>query len=152
MIKILSQNGNISYDIYEYVVDLFSELATLTHCGMGSKAYVIENSATYILDGNGEWIKKPVAENGSAEGGAEYDDTELRELIQENTDRITTLTDLTPEDLDTLKEVADKLTEIDNKVNDIDTMTEDEVNAIIETQLTALTTEEIDTLFGGNAE
>lgn len=150
MIKILSQNGNISYDVYEYVVDTFIELNSIAnHSGMGSKAFVIDESKTYILDGVKNWIEMPTTKNS---GGADYDDSELRVLIQSNTEKLDALTDLAPEDLDTLKEISDKLTDIDTKIDNIDTLTEDEVNSIVNSQLQSLTNEEIDSLFGGIPE
>lgn len=132
MIKILSQNGNISYDVYEYVVDTFIELNSIAnHSGMGSKAFVIDESKTYILDGMKNWIEMPTTKNS----GTDYDDSELRVLIQSNTEKLNTLTNLAPKDLDTLKEVSDKLTDMDTKIDNIDILTEDEVNSIINSQL-----------------
>lgn len=58
MIKIKSSNGNIAYDIYEYVVDNASEINALpAACGMGSTAIVISTGELYIKNGEGKWVK-----------------------------------------------------------------------------------------------
>ena len=58
MIKIKSSNGNIAYDIYEYVVDNANEINALpAACGMGSTAIVISTVELYIKNGEGKWVK-----------------------------------------------------------------------------------------------
>ena len=58
MIKIKSSNGNIAYDIYEYVVDNANEINALpAACGMGSTAIVISTGELYIKNGEGKWVK-----------------------------------------------------------------------------------------------
>lgn len=143
MIKMLSQNGDVVYGVNEYVADTIEELDAIKHkCSMGSKAYVISTNENYILSGSNEWV--PML--------TKYDDTELRELIQNNSDRITALTDLSPEDLDTFLEVANALKGLSDKIDNIDSMTETEVQTLISDSISPIEDSELDQLFGGETE
>jgi hypothetical protein len=45
------------YNMAEFLCDYQSDVADLpTDCGVGSKAFVIENSNVYILNGSKIWI------------------------------------------------------------------------------------------------
>ena len=144
MIKILSQNGKTTYGINEYIVDNVDELETIKYkCSMGSKAYAINMNETYILSGSNEWVLMP---NNS------YDDEEIRQLIQNNTEAISLLTDLSPEDLNTFLEVAEALNKINEKVDNIDTLTKEEMENFIEDTVSTIEADEINALFGGDSQ
>lgn len=144
MIKLLKQNGKTIYGIKEYIVDNVDELETIKcKCSMGSKAYAINMNETYILSGSNEWVLMP---NNS------YDDEEIRQLIQNNTEAISLLTDLSPEDLNTFLEVAEALNKINEKVDSIDTLTKEEIENLIEDTVSTIEADEINALFGGDSQ
>lgn len=163
MIKLLKQNGETTYGIKEYIVDTVEELNSIKSQNiMGSKAYVVNTNENYILSGSNEWIL--ISKNS-------YDDSELRKLIQDNTDRITLLTDLSPEDLNTFLEVATALSDLNKKIDNIDTLNEEEIKTIITDEIKAIETldenevkalianevkvisnDDIDTLIGGDSQ
>lgn len=58
MIKIISQSGQTSYGLKEFVVDTENEIAHLSlNVAMGSTAFVIEGSLVYMMNGQKEWVK-----------------------------------------------------------------------------------------------
>lgn len=58
MVNLYSQNGDVQYNIVEYVVDTEADLATLpTNVAMGSTALVIANTTVYMLNSKKEWVK-----------------------------------------------------------------------------------------------
>lgn len=58
MISIIEQSGNTSYGVKKYIVDTEEEISILpTSSPMGSRAFIIETSATYMLNGLKQWIK-----------------------------------------------------------------------------------------------
>ena len=133
---------------------------------MGSKAYVVNTNEDYVLSGSNKWILIP--KNNAEES---YDDSELRRLIQDNTDRITLLTDLSPEDLNTFLEVATALSDLNKKIDNIDTLNAEEIKTIITNEIKAIETldeeevkilianeikvisnDDIDTLIGGDSQ
>jgi hypothetical protein len=53
-----SQNGDVVYDIKEYVCDGPEDIANLPrNCGMGSTCVVISTSEVYMMNSKGEWVK-----------------------------------------------------------------------------------------------
>ena len=58
MIKLISQNGEKVYDIYEYVCDTPEDIEKLSKkCGMGSTCIIISTSEVYMLNSSKEWVK-----------------------------------------------------------------------------------------------
>lgn len=58
MVKIVRQNGETQYDIYEFVVDTPEDIKDLpTRVGMGSTCIVISTSEVYMKNSKGEWVK-----------------------------------------------------------------------------------------------
>lgn len=59
MIKKISSNGEVCYDIVEFVLDTPEDLETLNKqtCGWGSSAFVISTGEAYMKNSNGEWVK-----------------------------------------------------------------------------------------------
>ena len=68
MIKIIAQNGQVAYDVYEYIVDTYEDIETIpARAGAGSTALVIESSEVYIKNTSGEWIKLESSSGGSGQ-------------------------------------------------------------------------------------
>lgn len=58
MIKMTSQNGDVVFDVKEYVCDTPDDLSKLPRtCGMGSTCVVISTSEVYMMNSNREWVK-----------------------------------------------------------------------------------------------
>lgn len=58
------------YNMAEFLCDYQSDVADLpTDCGVGSKAFVIENSNVYILNGSKIWILQSTTGNESSSSG-----------------------------------------------------------------------------------
>ena len=58
MIKLISSNGNIQYNVNEYVCDTLEELENLPkNCAMGSTCIVISTSELYMMNGEKKWVK-----------------------------------------------------------------------------------------------
>jgi len=58
MVNILAENGKKAYGIIEYICDTDSDVEDLaTVAAAGSTAFVIENSKTYMLNGEKEWVE-----------------------------------------------------------------------------------------------
>lgn len=58
MINLYSQNGDVQYNIREYVVDTESEIDNLPKdAAMGSIALVLSTTELFMLDGQGKWVK-----------------------------------------------------------------------------------------------
>ena len=61
MINIISQNGDIGYNITELVLDTPEDLKTLKdktwNMAPGSSAFIISTSDVYMLNGSREWVK-----------------------------------------------------------------------------------------------
>lgn len=58
MIKMTSQNGDVVYDVKEYVCDTPEDIPNLPqHCGMGSTCIVISTSEVYMMNSERKWIK-----------------------------------------------------------------------------------------------
>ena len=56
--KLTSTNGDIQYNINEYVIDTEADLESLPkNCAMGSSALCLENGSVYIKDGKGKWVE-----------------------------------------------------------------------------------------------
>lgn len=58
MIKMTSQNGDVVFDVKEYVCDTSDDLVNLPrNCGMGSTCIVISTSEVYMMNSKREWTK-----------------------------------------------------------------------------------------------
>ena len=61
MINIISQNGDIGYNITELVLDTPEDLKILNdkiwNVAPGSSAFIISTSEVYMLNGSREWVK-----------------------------------------------------------------------------------------------
>lgn len=58
MIKMTSQNGDVVFDVKEYVCDTPDDLVNLPrNCGMGSTCIVISTSEVYMMNSKREWAK-----------------------------------------------------------------------------------------------
>lgn len=58
MYKMTSQNGDVVYDVKEYVCDGPEDIANLPrNCGMGSTCVVISTSEVYMMNSKSEWVK-----------------------------------------------------------------------------------------------
>lgn len=55
-VSLLSSNGQIAYNLNEYVVDTPEDLEKLSPKAlMGSYALCLSNSEVYVKDGQGQW-------------------------------------------------------------------------------------------------
>lgn len=58
MVNVLSQNGQIAYDIYEFAIDTPDDLTKLpTKCAPGSIAIIISTGAVYMKNSAGKWVE-----------------------------------------------------------------------------------------------
>lgn len=74
MIKIVSQNGQVAYDVYEYVVDTFDDIQTIpTRVGAGSSALVIDSSEVYMKNNEGAWVLLDSSSGGGNSGSEGFD-------------------------------------------------------------------------------
>ena len=54
--KLTSTNGQVQYEVNEYVIDSPEDLQSLpSRCAMGSAALCLSNGAVYMKNSNGEW-------------------------------------------------------------------------------------------------
>lgn len=56
MYYIISQSGQVSYGIKEFIADFVTDLDNIKNEMPGSKAYVVENNTYYFLSPQGEWV------------------------------------------------------------------------------------------------
>lgn len=66
--RIASQSGKKVYNLKEFVVDVFDDIEKINtrELAVGSTAFVIDTSETYMLNSKKEWIKVTVS---SGSGG-----------------------------------------------------------------------------------
>jgi hypothetical protein len=59
MYSVISHDGDVQYGVNEYVCDSVDDLVILPRCAAGSIAIVLEenNSAVYMKNSQGEWVK-----------------------------------------------------------------------------------------------
>lgn len=57
MYKLISNDGDVSYGIKEFVCDTPEDIVTLPSCQMGSTCVVISTSDVYMLNSQKEWVK-----------------------------------------------------------------------------------------------
>lgn len=59
MYSVISHDGDTQYGVNEYVCDSVDDLLVLPRCAAGSVAIVLEkdNSAVYMKNSQGEWVK-----------------------------------------------------------------------------------------------
>ena len=54
--KMISTNGQVQYNISEFVIDSSADLASLPkNSAMGSSALCLSDGSVYVKDSNGEW-------------------------------------------------------------------------------------------------
>lgn len=77
MFSIASNSSEVAYGVTRFLIDTEAEIKDLpTYHTSGSSAFVIENSARYILNNNHEWIK--VASSNSNGGGSTNPDDNVQ--------------------------------------------------------------------------
>lgn len=58
MIKVIRQNGDVVYDIKDFVCDTPDDLENLPkNCDMGSTCLIISTSEVYMMNSSREWVK-----------------------------------------------------------------------------------------------
>jgi hypothetical protein len=56
--KLISTNGDVQYNVNEYIVDTPEDLEKLPYnCVMGSSALCLSNSSVYIKNSKGKWVE-----------------------------------------------------------------------------------------------
>lgn len=56
--RLTSTNGDIQYNVNEYVIDSLEDLEKLPqNCVMGSSALCLSDSSVYIKNSKGKWVK-----------------------------------------------------------------------------------------------
>ena len=65
--RIASQSGKKVYNLKEFVVDVFDDIKKINtrELAVGSTAFVIDTSETYMLNSKKEWIKITIKSSGS---------------------------------------------------------------------------------------
>lgn len=57
MFKMTKSDSEIQYGVKEFVCDTADDLKDLPRCEMGSSAIVLSESAVYMKNGAGKWVK-----------------------------------------------------------------------------------------------
>lgn len=57
MFKMTKSDSEIQYGVKEFVCDTTDDLKDLPRCEMGSSAIVLSESAVYMKNGAGKWVK-----------------------------------------------------------------------------------------------
>ena len=58
MVGIMKQNGQLTYNLMEYVVDTEDDIKSLPKgVAMGSTAFIIDTGDVVMLNGKKEWVK-----------------------------------------------------------------------------------------------
>lgn len=59
MYSVISNDGDIAYNVNEYVCDSVSDLFALPRCAAGSIAIILENNnvSIYMKNSKNEWVK-----------------------------------------------------------------------------------------------
>ena len=96
MISVGANDNYVAYGVQKYIVDYSSDIGSLpTHCATGSTAFVIDTSATYMMNSQKEWklIKIGGSGGGSGSGGEDmnaivriYVDNKNNHLMYETAD------------------------------------------------------------------
>ena len=56
--KLISTNGDIQYNVNEYVIDEPKDLESLSsNCVMGSTALCLSNGSVYVKNSKGKWVE-----------------------------------------------------------------------------------------------
>ena len=70
MYTLISHRGIYNQAIRKYIVDSEIDISTLpTDAPVGSECFVIENSVTYMLNHQKQWIKVNLSSGGNSGGG-----------------------------------------------------------------------------------
>lgn len=73
MYSLISHRGIYNEAVKKYIVDFETDISTVpTDAPAGSECFVIENSVTYMLNHQKQWIKIKLSSGGGASG----DDTD----------------------------------------------------------------------------
>lgn len=71
MYSLISHRGIYNEAIKEYIVDIEADIAEVpTDAPAGSKCFVINNSVTYMLNHQKQWIKVNLSSGSSGNGDA----------------------------------------------------------------------------------
>ena len=75
MIRIRANGNRLAHGVKKFTVDTFAEIASikLASVAMGSTAFVISTSETYMLNGSKQWVKVTLPGGGSGNGDIIYD-------------------------------------------------------------------------------
>ena len=77
MIRIRANGNRLAHGIKKFTVDTFDEVAkiNLASVAMGSTAFVIDKSETYMLNGQRKWVKVTLSggSGGNGPGDIIYD-------------------------------------------------------------------------------
>lgn len=59
MYSVISNDGDVMYNVNEYVCDSVDDLLVLPRCAPGSIAIILEenNPSVYMKNSQGEWVK-----------------------------------------------------------------------------------------------
>ena len=81
MYSLVSNRGIYNIALKEYIVDFETDISEVpTDAPAGSKCFVIENSVTYMLNHQKQWIKVNLPSGGDTPGG---DDPSGDEVVYE---------------------------------------------------------------------
>jgi hypothetical protein len=70
MYSLISRKGIYNKALQEYIVDFETDIAEVpTDAAAGSKCFVIENSTTYMLNHQKQWIKVNLSSGNNGGGG-----------------------------------------------------------------------------------
>ena len=84
-IQMISTNGNIQYNVNEFVIDSPDELKSLPKKSvMGSFALVISTGEVYIKDGEGQWVLLGDGDSGGGGGSAGANGKSAYEIAVDN--------------------------------------------------------------------
>lgn len=75
MYSLISNKGVYNEAVREYIVDFETDISEVpTDAPAGSKCFVIDNSATYMLNHHKQWIKVNLSSGGGGNSGGESDE------------------------------------------------------------------------------
>ena len=78
MYSLISHRGIYNEAIRQYIVDFETDIAEVpTDAPAGSKCFVIENSTTYMLNHQKQWIKVNLSSGNGGGGGTTPDKEEI---------------------------------------------------------------------------
>ena len=70
MYSLISNRGIYNIALKEYIIDFETDISEVpTDAPAGSKCFVIENSVTYMLNHQKQWVKVNLSSGGNSGGG-----------------------------------------------------------------------------------